>query len=64
MWWELVRIIRILGENIMVLKDVLFVPGIRRNFIFVRALFKNGLEVRFYADSFSIGKDNEVYAMG
>lgn len=53
-----------LGDSIMVLKDVSFVPRIRRNLIYVPALTRNGLEVRFYNDIFLIEKDNEVFAMG
>ena len=53
-----------LGDNIMILKDVFYTPGIRCNLIFVSALKKNGLEVRFYNKRVSIGKDKKVLTMG
>ena len=53
-----------LEDSIMILKDVFYAPGIRRNLIFVPALIKNGLEVRFYNKRVFIGKDNEVLVMG
>lgn len=51
-----------LDDNIMVLKNVMFVPGLRRNFILVPARLKNGLEIRFYNNRVLIGKD-KVYTM-
>lgn len=53
-----------LGDSVMVLKNVMFAPGMRRNLVSVPALLKNGLEVRFYNNRVSIGKDKKVYAMG
>ena len=52
------------GNSIMVLKNVLYAPGMRRNLISVHALTKNGLEVRFYNGRVSIGRDKKVFAMG
>ena len=48
----------------MVLKEVFYAPGIRRNLISVPALLKKGLEVRFYNNRVSIRKDKKVFAMG
>ena len=53
-----------LKDNLLVLKDVLFVPGIRRDLISVPALSKKGLVVHFYDNKFSISKDNEIFATG
>ncbi|XP_020264238.1 uncharacterized protein LOC109840129 [Asparagus officinalis] len=49
-----------LGDNILVLKDVFYAPGIRRNLISVPSLMKKGLEVKFYNNRVSIGKNNKV----
>ena len=53
-----------LGDNIMILKDAIYAPGIRRNLISVLLLIKNDLEVHFYNKRVSIGKDKKVLAMG
>lgn len=37
-----------LGDNVIILKNVMFAHEMRRNPIFVHALLENGLEVRFY----------------
>ena len=46
-----------LEDGVMILNNVMFAPGMRRNLVSVPALLKNGLEVRFYNNWVSIGKD-------
>ena len=53
-----------LEDNVIVLKNVMFAPGMRRNLSFVLAILKNWLEVCFYNNIVSMGKDKKVYAMG
>lgn len=51
-------------NNILVLKNVLFVPRIKRNLFSVPAVTKNDLEVWFYDNKILIEKDNRVVVVG
>jgi hypothetical protein len=52
-----------LGDSIMILKGILYAPSIKENLIFISTLMKKGLEVRFYNNRVSLGKDKKVFAM-